>query len=75
LSSKDKDLILGDPITKVHDYDEEEDTLNVRALGEALEMSAQQHVADVLQAVEDKEQCKQTDDESQDKQDPVNIHI
>jgi hypothetical protein len=29
----------------------------------------------VLQAVEDKEQCKQTDDESQDKQDPVNIHI
>jgi hypothetical protein len=75
LSSKDKDLILGDPITEVHNYDKEEETLNMRTLGEAIEASAQQHVADTLQVVEDKEQCEQTDDESQDEQDPVNIHI
>jgi hypothetical protein len=40
LSSKDKDPILGEPIIKVHNYDEEEETLNVRNLQEALEASA-----------------------------------
>jgi hypothetical protein len=30
---------------------------------------------DALQAVEDEKQCEQTDDESQDKQDSINIHI
>jgi hypothetical protein len=75
LSSKDQDPILGEPITEVHDYDEEEGTLNVRTLQEALETSAQQHVAEALQTVEDEEQPKQTEDESQDEQDPTNIHI
>jgi hypothetical protein len=75
LFSKDKDPILGELIIEVHDYDENEEVLNVQALREALETSAQQHMEDTLQAVEDKEQCEQTDDESQDKQDPVNIHI
>jgi hypothetical protein len=55
LSSKDKDPILGEPITKVHDYDEEEGTLNMRTLGEALEASAQQHIAEALQVAEDEE--------------------
>jgi hypothetical protein len=41
LSSKDKDPILEEPITEVHDYDEEEETLDVRTLREALETSAQ----------------------------------
>jgi hypothetical protein len=58
LSSKDKDPILGEPIPEVHDYDEDEGTLdigtlNVRTLQEALEMSVQQHVAEALQTVED----------------------
>jgi hypothetical protein len=58
LSSKDKDPILGEPIPEVHDYDEDEGTLdtgtlNVRTLQEALETSAQQHVAEVLQTVKD----------------------
>jgi hypothetical protein len=75
LFSKDKDPILGEPITKVHDYDEEEETLNMRTLGEALEASAQQHIAEALQVAEDEEQCEQTDNESQDEQDPINIHI
>jgi hypothetical protein len=75
LSSKDKDLILGDPIIEVHDYDEEEKTLNMWTLGEALEALAKQHIADALWIVEDEEQYEQTDDESQDEQDPINIHI
>jgi hypothetical protein len=45
LSSKDKDPILGEPIPKVHNYDEDKGTfdvgtLNVRTLQEALETSA-----------------------------------
>jgi hypothetical protein len=48
LSSKDKDPILGEPITKVHDYNKEEEVLNVRTLQEALETSAQQHIAEAL---------------------------
>jgi hypothetical protein len=53
LSSKDKDPILGEPIPKVHDYDEDEGTvdtrtLNLRTLQEALETSAQQHVKEAL---------------------------
>jgi hypothetical protein len=32
LSSKDKDPILGEPITEVHDYDKEEETLDMRTL-------------------------------------------
>jgi hypothetical protein len=75
LSSKDKDPILGEPIIEVHDYDEEEETLDVRTLREALETSAQQHVAEALQAADNEEQCGQTDNESQDEQDPVNVHI
>jgi hypothetical protein len=75
LSSKDKDLILGEPITKVHDYNEEEEALNMRTLQEALETLAQQHVAEALQTVEDEAKLEQTDDKSQDKQDPVNVHI
>jgi hypothetical protein len=53
LSSKDKDPILGEPITEVHDYDKEEETLNIRTLQEALKMLAQQHTADTLQTAED----------------------
>jgi hypothetical protein len=59
LSSKDKDLILGEPIPKVHDYDEDEEntintrTLNLRTLQEALETSAQQHVEEALQTAEE----------------------
>jgi hypothetical protein len=49
LSSKDKDPILGEPITEVHNYDEEEETLDMRTLQEALKASAQQHVAEALQ--------------------------
>jgi hypothetical protein len=75
LSSKDKDPILGEPITEVHNYDEEEGTLNVRTLQEALETSAQQHVAEALQVAENEERREQTDDKSQDKQDPINVHI
>jgi hypothetical protein len=63
LSSKDKDLILGEPITEVHDYNKKKDILSVRTLGEALEATAQ-HVADALQTAEDEEQHEQTDDES-----------
>jgi hypothetical protein len=45
LSSKDKDPILGEPIPKVHDFDEDEGTidtrtLDLRTLQEALETSA-----------------------------------
>jgi hypothetical protein len=45
LSSKDKDPILGEPIPEVHDFDEEEGTINARSLNlrtlqEALETSA-----------------------------------
>jgi hypothetical protein len=53
LFSKDKDPILGEPITEVHDYDKEEGILNIRTLQETLKMSAQQHVAEALQMVED----------------------
>jgi hypothetical protein len=58
LSSKDKDPILGEPIPEVHDYNEDEDTidtrtLNLRTLQEALETSAQQHVEEALQTVEE----------------------
>jgi hypothetical protein len=48
LSSKDKDPILGEPITEVHDYNEEEGTLGIKMLQEALETSAQQHVTEAL---------------------------
>jgi hypothetical protein len=41
LSSKDKDPILEEPITEVHDYEEEEGVLNVRTLQEALETLVQ----------------------------------
>jgi hypothetical protein len=75
LSSKDKDPILGEPITEVHNYDKEEETLDVRTLQEALKASVQQHVAGALQAAENKEQCEQTDNKSQDEQDPINVHI
>jgi hypothetical protein len=75
LSSKDQDPILGEPITEVHNYDEEEGTLNVRTLQEALETSAQQHIAEALQTVEDEDQPEQTEDKSQDKQDPTDVHI
>jgi hypothetical protein len=64
LSSKDKDLILGEPITEVYDYNEEEEVLNVRTLQKALETSAQQHVAEALQTIEDEARPEQTDDES-----------
>jgi hypothetical protein len=75
LSSKDKDPILGEPITEVHQYDKEEGVLNMRTLQEALETSAQQHVAEALQTMEDKTRSEQTDDESQDKQDLINTRI
>jgi hypothetical protein len=80
LSSKDKDPILGEPIPEVHDYNEDEGTLdvgtlNVRTLQEALETSAQQHIAEALQTVEDKARSKQAEDKSQDEQDPINIQI
>jgi hypothetical protein len=60
LSSKDKDPILGEPIPEVHDFDEDEGTidtrtLNLRTLQEALETSAQQHVEEALQMVEREE--------------------
>jgi hypothetical protein len=58
-----------------NDYEEEEDILSIQTLEEALEAIAQQHIADALQTVEDKEKHEQTDDKSQDKQDPINIHI
>jgi hypothetical protein len=56
LSSKDKDLILGEPIPEVHDFNEDEGTidtrtLNLRMLQEALEDSAHQHVEEALQMV------------------------
>jgi hypothetical protein len=75
LSSKDKLPILEEPLVEVHDYDKEEDTLNVRALGEALEATAQQHVADTIQTAKEEERCEQIDDKSQDEQDPINAHI
>jgi hypothetical protein len=80
LSSKDKDPILGEPIPEVHEYDEDEGTvdirtLNLRMLQEALETSAQQHVEEALQMVEEEEAREQVDDESQDKQDQTNIDI
>jgi hypothetical protein len=80
LSSKDKDPILGEPIPEVHNYDEDEGTLdigtlNVRTLQEALETSAQQHIAEALQTVEDEVRSEQAEDESQDKQDPINVRI
>jgi hypothetical protein len=80
LSSKDKDPILGEPIPEVHNYDEDEGTidartLNLRTLQEALETSAQQHVEEALQTVEEEEACEQVDDESQDEQDQTNIDI
>jgi hypothetical protein len=80
LSSKDKDLILGEPIPKVHDYDEDEGTvdartLNLTTLQEALKTSAQQHIEEALQTVEEEEAREQEDDESQDEQDQTNIDI
>jgi hypothetical protein len=75
LSSKDKLPILEEPLVEVHNYNKEEDTLNIRALGEALETTTQQHVADAVQIAEEEEKCEQTDDKSQDKQDPVKVHI
>jgi hypothetical protein len=80
LSSKDKDPILGEPIPEVHDYDEDEGTLdvgtlNMRTLQEALEMSVQQHVVEALQTVEDKTRSERAEDESQDEQDPINVWI
>jgi hypothetical protein len=80
LSSKDKDLILGEPIPEVHDFDEDEGTidtrtLDLRTLQEALETSAHQHVEEALQTVERKEAREQTDDESQDEQDQMNVDI
>jgi DNA-binding phage protein len=80
LSSKDKDLILGEPIPKVHDFDEDEGitnarTLNLQTLQEALETSAHQHIEEALQMVEREEAQEQTDDESQDEQDQTNVDI
>jgi hypothetical protein len=80
LSSKNKDPILGEPIPKVHNYDEDEGTLdvgilNIRTLQEALETSVQQHVAEALQMVEDETQLEQAKDKSQDEQDPINVRI
>jgi hypothetical protein len=74
LSSKDKDLILGEPIPEVHDFDKDEGTidvrtLNLRTLQEALETSAHQHIEEALQTVEREEAREQTDDKSQDEQD------
>jgi hypothetical protein len=80
LSSKDKDPILGEPIPEVHDYNEDEGTLdigtlNVRTLQEALETLVQQHVAEALQMVEDETQLEQAEDENQDEQDLINVWI
>jgi hypothetical protein len=80
LSSKDKDLILGEPIPEVHNFDEDKGTINARTLDlrmlqEALETSAHQHVEEALQTAEREEACEQTDDESQDKQDQMNVDI
>jgi hypothetical protein len=75
LSSKDKDPILGEPIPEVHDYDTDESTLDIRALGEALETTAQQHVEDAVQAANEEERHEQTDDKSTDEQDPINVRI
>jgi hypothetical protein len=80
LSSKDKDPILGEPIPKVHNYNKDEGTvdtrtLNLRTLQEALETSAQQHVKEALQMVEEEEAREQGDDESQNEQDQTNIDI
>jgi hypothetical protein len=80
LSSKDKDPILGEPIPEVHEYDEDEGTidtrtLNLRTLQEALETSAHQHVEEALQMVEEEEAREQADDESQDEQDQTDIDI
>jgi hypothetical protein len=75
LSSKDKLPILREPLIELHDYDKEEDILNIRALGEALETTTQQHIVDVIQTAEEEEKHKQTDNESQDEQDPINTHI
>jgi hypothetical protein len=69
LFSKDKDPILGDPITKVHQYDREE-LLDIQTLEKALEATAQQHIEDALQVAEDEEQQQeQVNDESQGKED------
>jgi hypothetical protein len=54
LSSKNKDPILEEPITEVHDYDEEEGVLNVRTLQEALKTSAQQHMAEACKQLRTK---------------------
>jgi TPP-dependent pyruvate/acetoin dehydrogenase alpha subunit len=75
LSSKDKPPILGEPIVEVHNYNINKDILDARALGEALETTVQQHVADAVQTAEEEEKCEQMDDKSQDKQDPVNVRI
>jgi hypothetical protein len=80
LSSKDKDPILGEPIPEVHNYNEDEGTvnartLNLRTLQEALETSVQQHIEEALQMVEEEEAQEQGDDESQDEQDQTNIDI
>jgi hypothetical protein len=80
LSSKDKDPILGEPIPEVHEYDEDEGTvdartLNLRTLQEALKTSAHQHVEEALQMVEEEEAREQADDKSQDEQDQTNIDI
>jgi hypothetical protein len=50
---------LGEPITEVHDYDEEEEALDVRTLQEALKTSAQLYVAEALQTIEDKAKLEQ----------------
>jgi hypothetical protein len=80
LSSKDKDPILGEPISEVHNFDEDEGTidartLNLRMLQEALETSAHQHIKEALQTVEKEETWEQTDDKSQDEQDQTNVNI
>jgi hypothetical protein len=41
LSSKNKDPILGEPITEVHNYNKEEDILSIQTLRQALESTAQ----------------------------------
>jgi hypothetical protein len=71
---------LGEPIPEVHNFDEDEGTidartLNLRTLQEALETSAHQHVEEALQMVEREEAQEQTDDESQDEQDQTNVDI
>jgi hypothetical protein len=45
----------------------------MRTLQEALETSAQQHVAKAIQTVEDKAWSEQAKDESQDEQDPMDV--